>query len=287
MNTLSTRTLGRLVTAAGAHLSKTSLRDLLMQSGLYDLDGFDPADLVSRGASADPPRGDILRPPLLAACRLAGGENRDAHEALLEMVRSTVEALYGYPQARETLPALQEALISDGYEIQWDAQNLLPGDYSRKCRLLPIDPDAIPVSTEITALEADLDKRGYTETSEHYREAIKHFNDQEHPSANGALRKMIESLVKHLAIDHTGYTDSGIASQGGAAISTLYTAGKPPAVQGQPLPENDGGRMLHGIWQILHPGAHAGLSDADEARIRMQLCTALARFLLKHFPAKP
>lgn len=98
---------------------------------------------------------------------------------------------------------------------------------------------------------------------------------------------MIESLVKHLAVEHTGYTDTGKANQGFKAISTLYIqGGEPPAAQGQPLPEKDGGRMLHGIWQILHTGAHPGLSDADEARIRMQLCTALARFLLKHFPAK-
>jgi hypothetical protein len=194
------------------------------------------------------------------------------------------ETLHKYPQAREDLTALKEALLGDGYEIQWDAWNLMP-DGSQKCRLLPIDPDAIPVATEITALEAELDKRGYAEANEHYREAVKHFNDQEHSSSNGALRKMVESLVKHLAIDHAGYADTGKANQGGAAIATLYvTGGQPPATQGQPLPENDGGRMLHGIWQILHPGAHPGLSDADEARIRMQLCTAVARFLLKHFP---
>lgn len=170
MNTLSTRTLGHLVTAATDHLSKASLRDLLMQSGLYDLEGFDPADLVSRGASSDPPRGDILRPPLLVARQLARGGDRDAHEALLAIVRLTVETLYRYIQARTSLPALQEALISDGDEIQWGEPNMMPGDLSRKCRLLPIDPDAIPVNTEITALEAELDGRGYTEAREHYRD---------------------------------------------------------------------------------------------------------------------
>jgi hypothetical protein len=119
--------------------------------------------------------------------------------------------------------------------------------------------------------------------------AVKHFTDQDHPSANGQLRNMVESLVVHLAVDHTNYTDTQKANQGNNAIKTLYTRGAgAPAVIGQPLPEFDGGRMLHGIWETLHPhGSHPGLSDADEARLRMQLCTGLARFLLKHFPAKP
>ena len=100
---------------------------------------------------------------------------------------------------------------------------------------------------------------------------------------------MVESLVVNLAVDHVDYVDTGKAGQGTQAVRALYERdGKAPAVSGMPLPEFDGGRMLHGIWETLHPsGSHPGLSDADEARFRMQLCTGLARFLLKHFPAKP
>lgn len=289
MNTLSTRTLGHVVTATIEHVSKEGLRNLLMQSGLYDLDGFDQDDLVPRRMSSDPPRGDIFRPPLLAAQRLAAAGDRDAHEALLEVVRVAAEALYRLPQARDKLSAIREALVSDGYEMQWGEPNLMPGEHSRECRILPIDPDAIPVSTETTALAAELDSRGYTEAREHYRLAVKHFTEQDHPSANGQLRNMVESLVINLAADHTGYSRGKKGGQGAQAIQALYTKGdKGPAVVGQPLPEFDGGRMLHGIWETLHPnGSHPGLSDADEARLRMQLCTGLARFLLKHFPAKP
>lgn len=289
MNTLSTRTLGQVVTATIEHVSKEGLRNLLMQSGLYDLDGFDQDDLVPRRMSSDPPRGDIFRPPLLAAQRLAAGGDRGAHEALLEIVRLAAEALYRLPQARDRLSGIQEALVSDGYEMRWGEPNLMPGDYSPECRILPIDSDAIPVSTETTALAAELDSRGYTEAREHYRLAVKHFTEQDHASANGQLRNMVESLIVNLAVDHAGYVDNKKANQGGQAIKTLYTpkAG-PPAAVGQPLPEFDGGRMLHGIWETLHPnGSHPGLSDADEARLRMQLCTGLARFLLKHFTAKP
>lgn len=286
VNTLSTRTLGHLITAAGnSYLSKSDLRDLLMQSGLYEAAELDPTELIDHGTSG-PNRQETLRTPLLAAHEQARTGNREAHDALLEIVRLGAERVARRGYAESTLSALHESLLSDGYELRVGDPDL---HGNRECRLLPIDPDAVPVGTEITALEAELDQRGYTEALVHYRSAVDNFTDQDHPASNRQLRNMVESLVKHLAADHTGYTDNGRSGQGGAAINTLYTpGGRPPAVVGQPLPENDGGRMLHGIWNILHSnGPHPGLSNADEARIRMQLCTALARFLLRHFPARP
>lgn len=288
MNTLSTKTLGHLIHLAET-MRKSSIRDLLMQSGLYDATGMDTAGLLDRG-TAGPNKSETLRKPLLNAHDMSLQGNREAHDALLAAVRLVAErtADWHSRDAEARLFPLRETLLSDGYDLRVINTNPLADFTTYEIDLLPVDPDAIPLSEEITALEAELENRAYSEAREHYREAVKHFTDQEHASSNGALRKMIESLVKHLAIDHTGYVDNGKANQGGAAIKTLYVEnGKPPVVQGQPLPEIDGGRMLHGIWQFLHPGAHPGLSDSDEARIRMQLCTALARFLLKHFPAKP
>ncbi|GLY67624.1 hypothetical protein [Amycolatopsis taiwanensis] len=286
MNTLSTKTLGHLIQVAVTMMSKSDIRDLIMQSGLYDADGMDTEELELRTAGQN--KNETLRIPLLDAHKLATRGNRDAHNALLEIVRLGAERIAAwYGQATAKLAALREALVSDGYEMRWSQPGLLP-DATPHCRLVPIDPDTIPVGTEITALEAELDSRGYAEAREHYVLAVKHFTEQHYPSANGQLRNMVESLIVNLAVDHTGYSDTGKANQGGQAIKNLYTqGGRPPAVIGQPLPEFDGGRMLHGIWETLHSnGSHPGLSDADEARLRMQLCTALARFLLKHFPTK-
>jgi hypothetical protein len=43
--------------------------------------------------------------------------------------------------------------------------------------------------------------------------------------------------------------------------------------------------LLKGIWAMTHTrGPHPGRSDADEARFRMLTITAIARFLLDHFP---
>jgi hypothetical protein len=48
-----------------------------------------------------------------------------------------------------------------------------------------------------------------------------------------------------------------------------------------------GGQLLRGVWQLNHThGSHPGQSDADEARFRMQVITATARFLLKRFPER-
>lgn len=42
--------------------------------------------------------------------------------------------------------------------------------------------------------------------------------------------------------------------------------------------------MLRSLWRMCHTnGPHPGLSDADEARFRMQVVTATSRFLLKRF----
>lgn len=286
MNTLSTRTLGHFIQMA-VDMSKSDIRDLLMQSGVYDATGLDTAELIDHGM-ASPNKNETLRTPLLKAHNMAKRGNRRAHETLLEIVRLGAERIAAWHSlATAKLAELREALVGDGYEMHWSQPKLLP-DATPQCRLVPIDPDAIPVTTEITALEAELDSRGYTEALEHYRLAVKHFAEQAYPSANGQLRNMVESLIVNLAVDHTGYINTGKANQGGQAIKYLYTqGGKAPAAIGKPLPEFDGGRMLHGIWETLHPnGAHPGLSDADEARLRMQLCTGLARFLLKHFPAK-
>ncbi|MBP5907427.1 hypothetical protein F3K40_19195 [Streptomyces sp. LBUM 1478] len=270
MNLLSTKTLG-VITEVANDSSASELKNMLMISGLSD---------------GDPPRPDnkyeIVRKPLLIARRaIQEAGEVEAHRDMLEFVRLLVESLRPFNRT-EKLNALREALRSDGYELQTE----LNSDRSLTCRILPSEPEAAPLAPEITALEAELTARGYTEALGHYQLAVKHFAEQDHPSSNSQLRAALESLIVHLAIDHTGYIDNTKASQGGLAIKTLYVpGGKPPAVLGQPLPERDGGAMLQGIWDISHSnGSHPGLSDAQEARIRMQLITGLAQFLLRHFP---
>ncbi|MEU9046580.1 MULTISPECIES: hypothetical protein [unclassified Kitasatospora] len=269
MNTLSIRTLGLIIETAVDSCSGTELKNMLMMTELGD---GDPPKFTSKA--------EMLRPALLRAQRSATqGDNANAHKALLEFVRLLVESLN--PFYRDKLPALTEAMSGDGFELQITRNNS-----KLTCRVLPNEPTVAPLNPEITALEAELKARGYTQALGHYQLAVKHFAEQDHASSNGQLRAALESLIVSLAVDHAGYTDNGKANQGGVAIKSLYTpGGRPPAALGQPLPERDGGAMLQGIWDISHSnGSHPGLSDAQEARIRMQLITGLAQFLLRHFP---
>jgi len=85
--------------------------------------------------------------------------------------------------------------------------------------------------------------------------------------------------VIELAKDHATFDEQGHAGRGGRAIDHLIKKGG--------LPDRDGGNMLRGLWQMIQTnGPHPGQSTADEARMRIQLVTATARFLLNHFQSE-
>lgn len=103
------------------------------------------------------------------------------------------------------------------------------------------------------------------------------FLHHNYEAANGALRTTLEDLVSRLAREHAGYVGQGKPGEGGRAINHMVDMGS--------LPENDGGLLLKGIWKLAHTrGSHPGRSDAEEARFRMVIITAIARFLLDRFP---
>ena len=185
---------------------------------------------------------------------------------------------------------LYDALVTDGYQITWAgdtprtvqltgaARLAIPG--SIRYSILPTDAAPVPLGPEISALEAELSARGYTSVLNHYLQAVDGFTNHKYESANGDLRTTLEDLVTRLAEDHAGYLRQAHASQGAAAINHMIQSGH--------LPENDGGLLLRGLWKLSHTnGSHPGQSDADESRFRMQVITATARFLLRHFPEDP
>jgi hypothetical protein len=275
MQTLSTRTLARMI-KIGQWLSKPDIFHLLMEANLW-----------SKSIDKDDYRQEILRTVLNDARDKAMEEDdAKAHQALLDFARALVEFDLG--RLRERVDDLAESLRGDGYElVDHVTEDLDDMDFRHTVRILPFDAGQAPLHEEMTALEHELSARGYAQALGHYQAAIKHFSEQDHPSSNGQLRTALEDLIVNLAVDHTGYTDTGRANQGGLAIKNLYAkGGTGPAVTGKPLPEKDGGTMIQGVWDISHlNGSHPGLSDAHEARIRMQLLTGTMHFLLRHFPA--
>ncbi|WP_369253896.1 hypothetical protein [Streptomyces sp. R35] len=262
----------------GKELPKSDILDLITEANLW-----------SKHVRKDENRQELLRAVLNDARDRASDEffGDEAHQALLDFARALVEFNLR-KDLRDLVEDLAESLRSDGYEliVQPEVDLGAFSGFRHKARILPTDPSWVPLHEEMTALEHELAVRGYIQALGHYKAAVKNFSEQDHPSSNGQLQTALEDLIVNLAIDHTGYTDSGRVNQGGLAIKSLYVrGGQGRAVIGEPLPEKDGGTLIQGLWDISHlNGSHPGLSDAQEARIRMQLVTGGMQFLLRHFP---
>lgn len=238
-----------------------------------DLTQFEPPRLV--GVTKLPTKADVLTDYLTAANKAADRGNEAAHKGLLEFACLLVKELRPYRVLQKLFDQLHSALIADGYELAEDSLG--------SPVLLPTEPSATPLPQEITALEAELNKRGYDIALNHYHQAVDNLVAHRYESANGALRSALEDLVTRLAVDHESYQlrlgSSGLPKdgQGGDAITHLINANKPPL--------EDGGMMLRGLWKMCATnGPHPGRSSGDDARARIQLVTAAARLLLGHFP---
>jgi hypothetical protein len=273
METLSDPTLGILIEAAADGLAGRDIKTMLMRADLYAW--RDPEEYEDN-------KHGLLRSHLLAARDEAENGDAAVHRDLLTFTRLVVGRTVRNPRRPPAwFGELREALLADGYELTWEPEeNDVPfGPATFRYRILPTDAAPVPLGPEISALEAALASRGYTSVLEHYRDAVDGLINHKYGSANGDLRTTLEDLVTRLAGDHAGYSRPAKANTGTEAIRHL--------VQGGHIPERDGGTMLSGLWRMIQTnGPHPGQTDADEARWRMQMVTATARFLLRHFPAK-
>lgn len=259
MTTLSDPTLGLLTEIGVTRYSRSELETMLMRANL---------EQYAASSFAANKRDLLLRHLREAKTEALQGTDA-AHRALLDFIVEIVKNIGpNIPAVRQNLDELHEALLADGYQLALSDTSTI--------RLLPTEPSPVPLARETTALEDELAARGYTTVLNHYRQAIDGLVNHKYESANGDLRTSLEDLVTRLAEEHTGYQRQAQANQGGAAINHL--------IQGNHLPENDGGLLLRGLWRMTHTnGPHPGQSDADEARLRMQIITATARFLLRYF----
>jgi hypothetical protein len=280
MSELSDPTLAVLV-EAGQKLPESELTTMLMRTGIYERS-------PRKTGIASENKAELIRSRLLAARAAAKEGDTAARRGLLAFATELVQRTVTNPERPPRwFSELRDALLADGYELTWAGESPrtvpLPGDVSVaipgniRYSTLPTDAMPVPLAGEISALEAELAARGYTTVLNHYQQAVDGFANHKYESANSDLRTTLEDLVTRLAEDHAGYRRQRQASQGGAAISHM--------IQNGHLPEDDGGLLLRGLWRLSHTrGSHPGQSDADEARFRMQVITATARFLLRHFP---
>lgn len=269
MQALSDRTIGLMIDAAGHYASTTGELAAMLRR-------CDLARYGNVNTAAD--KTEMLTSALLSARdQVEHADNRQAHRSLLDFICLVVEKAFRNPVfAPRWLDELEKDLLADGYQMRWQI-GCAPDDDAR-VDLLPTDAAPVPLAAEITALEAELNARGYATVLDHYQQAVDGFTHHKYESANGDLRTALEDLIVRLAEDQAGYPRQPKASQGGEAITHL--------IQGGHLPADDGGLMLRGLWKLsCTNGPHPGQSDTDEARFRLQVITATARFLLKHFSA--
>ena len=213
----------------------------------------------------------------------AGEGDTDVGDGLNEFVRLVAEKVAPRTSADEIAQGtafwrLREAMRADGFDLQTEFSADSP---ARRIgvRLLPLDEPAMPLSEEITALEADLTRLGMPVALNHYRQAVKNFVEEDFEAANGQLRAMLESVIIHFAVAQ-GFRQTR-QGDGGKAIAYLRDNGH--------LPERDGGDFIRGLWQITHTnGPHPGTTTAGEVHFRMLTMTGAARYLIDRFdPAAP
>jgi len=135
-------------------------------------------------------------------------------------------------------------------------------------KLIPTTPAPATLGPEITILETKLDQLGFDVARRHYNQSYTSFVDGRWEACNGQLRSFMEDFLIQLAKSQSGQ----IRSDPNAALDDL---------RGNLL-NNKEWNLGRSIWAILHTsGAHAGISDYDEALFRLHIATSYANYLLK------
>jgi hypothetical protein len=243
------QSIGALVEAISSGYTKAATTTLLLktQADDWDPDRYDNKEhrmqLVFKGL------------------RTAG--TPDADKAALELARMTMAKIappaVGTRSRFAEWPDLRDALAADGWEF--DAES---------SRLTPIVPE-VSVPEELNGLEAELEDRGWSTASLHFRQAAKGFGAGDWESASSQLRSFLEDFLPSVVETITGERPSNP----GAAIQVLE---RDFLIKGER-------EFLKGLWALCNErGAHSGASSRAEATFRLMTVTATARFILSRLP---
>ena len=206
------------------------------------------------------------------------GADRDRNEQtsrdLLDLVLEIANTGASDPDhLPDWLTKLREQLLSDGYELVQVIEQVGDGWSSRNTatyRLLPVGPAPAPLAPVITALEHELQTRGYDVARNHYGQAVRNYVSGDLEAANSQLRAFLEDLFVVLARTHANFT-------GGEPLAALQR------LQHKQRLLNGEFDLLRGLWALSQQrGAHAGLTNAAEALFRLQTTTSSCLFLLRH-----
>ena len=245
----SSRTLAFLVRAIVASHTKTGMVTLFLEA---EVDEWQVVVAANKEALAQ---------GLLKNLRADGSE--ESWTGARELARLVLKARN--PSRRETEPLLwwtelRNAAAADGLEYN-EQQDLF----------VPTVP-AARVADEVTWIEEELSRRGWTTAAGHYRQAVESFALGNWAAANGQLRSFFEDLVLTAAGQNSGPTRGAVQKSADQLDQ-----------DGRLIPNER--EFVTRLWKMLHPrGSHPGLSDEDESRFRLLALTGYTRFLLRRLP---
>jgi hypothetical protein len=174
-------------------------------------------------------------------------------------------------------------LLADGYRLTWTT-SLLP-DEDVRYELSPTDAGPVPLAVEISALEQELDSRGYSVALNQYRQAINAFGQHAYEAANSQLRATLEDLVVQIAVSHTGFVKPPNQGGGGQAIDRLKATSNLDARDGGGAVGRNGhdrsqagDRFRRAVWcggwqSPLHPPRMSRPPKARRANCRGQFAS--------------
>lgn len=161
-------------------------------------------------------------------------EGRDAGGNLLNRARSLVAAVaeeHPDPEtAHRRLVELTERVMGSFSEWQLEEDGDLlelqrfleiDGYVYRDGRLRPTTPGPAALGPELSALEGELEARGYGVALTHYRQAIDNYAQGNHEAANSQLRSFFEDLLVQLGSEAGGAAPDNAA----AALQHLRNQG--------------------------------------------------------------
>jgi hypothetical protein len=248
---LSTPTAAALIEVVSVAYSHSELDVLFMRLDAVDLGFEDPGRRLNKL--------DRVR-PVVEHLQL-----RDTEPNAITLLREIVDVKYKkrffdpFGEPWPHLERLLDGMRNDGYDV-------VDG------RLVATTPDPTALGEEISLLEQELASRGFDVALSHYQQAANSYVDGRLEASNGQLRSFLDDLMFSLTQETTGKRP---ADAKGAA-EQLRSAG---ALDG------DEARLIAGLAGVSNKnGAHAGLTDPDEARFRIHMTTAAARYLLARIP---
>ncbi|QCP00089.1 hypothetical protein FCN77_23225 [Arthrobacter sp. 24S4-2] len=164
---------------------------------------------------------------------------------------------------QEWVAELRSSLLDDGYSLSVN---------KRKWSIAPVGAAEIPLSPQVSDLEAALTDKGFTVSANHYQQAFSAFKRRDWEACNASTRATIEGFFVEVAAVKANFSPRPGQSNGTPAIEKLSEVGMfEPG-------EHD---YVKGFWKMSHTnGSHPGLSSEQEALFRFSAATSALAFFI-------